>query len=371
MAARKKGAQHPAPTTPQKPKAKAQPAPGKKATPKKGVEPTTPTAPAPAKKAATTKARAPAAKRPTVSAKSTPPKARKPQVSAKDTGKAKEAGHPAPAPVDEDADTSLEAELLGCTVREARFIDNYLVLFNAEQAYLAAGFNAKPGASAQAAASRLLSSVKLKPLLAKRTKAVLDRSEEERDRLIESFTLTAYGDVRELSEFHRGACRYCYGQMHRYQFTAGEWDRKMTEYVEKQEKAADAGKPMPKAPDAKGGTGYDWRRAPHPDCPECSGMGEGRNIIKDTRHYSPAAVALFAGVKETKDGIEVKIHDQMRARDTLAKIRKLYEDTAAVTLNVDPAELEKAFGEAMRKSHERMEEMRRDRGLDGAPAAGA
>lgn len=62
--------------------------------------------------------------------------------------------------------------------------------------------------------------------------------------------------------------------------------------------------------DEKGGIGFHALREPHPKCPECFGLGESMVVVKDTRKLSPAARALFAGVKQTKDGIQVLTHNK-------------------------------------------------------------
>ena len=246
----------------------------------------------------------------------------------------------------------------GLTVREARFVDLYLQTFRVGEAYIQAGYNVRPGPSAQACGSRLLSSAKARAYLTARTKAMFARIEEEQDSVLRALVYVAYADPRELVEYWRGACRYCHGKFHRYQYTAGEWDKVMTGHADKQEKAAEADMPAPKAPDPKGGVGYVVSAEPNPDCPECGGIGEGRTIVKDTRNLSPAALALYAGIKQTKDGIEVLMHDQARARETLAKIRKLYDDSTTVNINVNAGELDAIYGTAMRASAERMESMR-------------
>lgn len=312
--------------------------PGKKAVGKAAT-------PAP-KRATPAAKKAPATKRPPAKAavKAPAPVPARKRAPAKKVPAGSEKAAKAPEAIDEDAVKPLDHELMGLTLREARFVDLYLLSFNASRSYVEAGFSAKPGPSAEACSSRLLGTAKVQAFLRVRAKAMFDRMGEEQDKLIRSYTYTAYADPRELSEYRRGACRYCYGKFHRYQFTAGEWDRKMTEYAERQEKADEDGRPMPKEPDAKGGTGYDWRKPPYDDCPECFGLGEGRNIVKDTANLSPAALALFAGVKEGRDGIEVKMHDQMAARGVLAKYRKLYEDGANVNVQlVASAELDAIY----------------------------
>jgi phage terminase small subunit len=264
-------------------------------------------------------------------------------------------------PVDEDASTPEGGDFCGLSIRAARFVDLYLATMNAGQAYIEAGYTAKTPEVARACASRLLTNANARHYLAVRSKAMFDRLEQEQDRLLQSFTFTAYADPRELVEHFRGACRFCHGKFNRWQYTAGEWDQIITKHSERQERAEDEGRTLPKAPDEKGGTGYDLKADPNPDCPECGGLGMGRTVVKDTRHLSPAALALYAGVKEGKDGIEVKMHDQMRARDTLAKIRKMFEDGTQVNLTFDAEKLGEQFHKTMQQSADRMAKMRADR----------
>jgi len=71
--------------------------------------------------------------------------------------------------------------------------------------------------------------------------------------------------------------------------------------------------------DPRGGEGYDARKAPHLECPECFVEGIAQPFLKDTRDLSEGAQRLYAGVKVTKDGIEIKMHDPMAALLNVAK----------------------------------------------------
>jgi phage terminase small subunit len=48
-------------------------------------------------------------------------------------------------------------------------------------------------------------------------------------------------------------------------------------------------------------------------------------MLADTRRLSPRAVALYAGAKMTKYGIEISMHDKGAAMETLFKHLGLYE----------------------------------------------
>jgi phage terminase small subunit len=64
------------------------------------------------------------------------------------------------------------------------------------------------------------------------------------------------------------------------------------------------------------------------------GKGHGRPHINDTRKLSPAAAALYAGVKITKEGMELKMHSKLDALDKVLRILGAYEKDN--TQKVDP-----------------------------------
>lgn len=269
-----------------------------------------------------------------------------------------------PAP-DLDAATPDDGDLCGLPVRAALFVDLFLSTLDAGSAYTEAGFTAKSRYVAQVAASRLLNSVKGRAYLAKRAKAMFERVEGQQDRLMQTLTFAAYADANELVSHRVGCCRYCWGKAYRYQYTAGEWEQALLKWEEKRARAIEAEKPDPGEMDTKGGTGFLKTREPNPDCPECCGEGEARIVFKDTEKLSPAALTLYAGTERTKDGIKVNLHSQDKAREMLAKILKMYDESAKVNVTVDVAKLEAEYGDVMRRARERSAAMRRERfGLD-------
>jgi phage terminase small subunit len=88
-----------------------------------------------------------------------------------------------------------------------------------------------------------------------------------------------------------------------------------------------SGEPVPRfiPPNDLGGFGFDTQGTPHPQCPHCLGRGNGHTVFKDTRFISPEAAALFAGIKETKDGLEFKFHSKLEAAKELARLLGMYE----------------------------------------------
>lgn len=136
------------------------------------------------------------------------------------------------------------------------------------------------------------------------------------DEVLSRLWAIATADVNELVQYRRNCCRHCYGEEHRYQWTDSEFERAQTE-------AKNRGWPVPEAP---GGNGYDQTKPPVDDCPECQGEGDGRVHAQDTRKVSAGAKMLYAGAKVGRDGLEIKIHDQMRALELVGKHVGLFKE---------------------------------------------
>lgn len=121
--------------------------------------------------------------------------------------------------------------------------------------------------------------------------------------VLREWVMVAQADPAELAQRRRGACRYCHG-----------FDN---EYHWKDEKEFQASVDPNK--DDFGGYGYRFTAKPAPDCPKCEGLGEAYNWTADTRDLSPNARKLFAGVKQTRDGTEIKMRDRDAALVNIAK----------------------------------------------------
>jgi len=48
-------------------------------------------------------------------------------------------------------------------------------------------------------------------------------------------------------------------------------------------------------------------------------------LVADTRNVSKQAASLYAGIKQTKDGLEVKLHSKVDVMDKLFRHFGLYE----------------------------------------------
>lgn len=119
-------------------------------------------------------------------------------------------------------------------------------------------------------------------------------------------------DPNEIMHVRRSCCRHCWGLEFGYQRTQGEYAKAVKAYKKTPESLTEEF-------DSEGGVGYDPTRDPNPECPECFGEGVERVYLEDTRDLSPNARALLAGMKQTKDGVEVKLHSKEKALELVAK----------------------------------------------------
>ena len=113
-------------------------------------------------------------------------------------------------------------------------------------------------------------------------------------------------DVNDIVEYRRENCRHCHGNDFKFQWKDEEEYEKACAEVEKDTPDGE----VPNYPTDDGGYGFDPHALPNPDCPKCGGDGYGHQHIHDTRFLTGGARLLYAGIKQTKEGIEAKIHDQ-------------------------------------------------------------
>lgn len=121
-------------------------------------------------------------------------------------------------------------------------------------------------------------------------------------------------DPRNIVEHHRGACRYCHGVEHEYQFRPQEMRDARAKFANSEYGIAGL------LFDEQGGLGYDSRKEPHADCPECEGQGIEVLIAHDTRLLSKEDAALFDGIEPGKHGTKFKLRSRDAARDLAARV---------------------------------------------------
>lgn len=251
---------------------------------------------------------------------------------------------------------------LGLSEKNIEVIEVYMTCYNATAAWQAVYPNASYGCCS-VHGSALMRQANAREYLRHRMKQAFERTEAAQDALIQTYTLLAYGDVNELVQFRREACRYCHGKDHRYQWTPAEKRAAEEKYKHDLDRAQKNGTTEPIEPDFTGGCDFNPNREPHPDCPECFGEGTGKVHFNDTRMLSPAARALYEGAKIGKDGIEIKTASREAARAQLAKILKLADDTSKVEVSFSIEELDQRYAERMRKARERADAVKSERGM--------
>lgn len=259
--------------------------------------------PAPAPKKTTAKPAAPK-KAAGAAARKKPAAVTKPAKAAKPTRPARPAKPP----------RQPEEAQLGLTEKQQRFVDEYLVDLNATQAAIRAGYSPD---TAGAIGFENLKKPEIQLAIAEARRIQRERTQVSADRVVIEAWNIMTADPRELVQVKVGCCRHCYGEGFKYQRTLGEFNHDREMHALKAGSVADF--------DEQGGIGFNPLKPPHPECPECGGDGHSRTVLADTRQLSPAALALYAGAKTTKYGIEVLLHDKGAAMEKLFKHLGLYE----------------------------------------------
>ena len=189
------------------------------------------------------------------------------------------------------------------TPKEELFVAEYLISLNASDAYRRAGYKGK---NANVEGHRILTKPYIQSAIGKAQAERFERIKLNGDDLLRRAETVLMADARKLTSHHIGSCRYCWGVEHHYQWkTEREW---LAEDPEKE---------------PNGGFGYRITNKPHPDCPECSGLGEPYTVFADTDDLPEDVAVLFEGVKETRHGKEIVMASKQAAFDTLAKHHNL------------------------------------------------
>lgn len=163
----------------------------------------------------------------------------------------------------------------------------------------------------EAAASRLLRLAKVQKAIREGEEARLKRVEYSQDQLFNRLFTMVTADPNEIVEHRRENCRHCYGVDHLYQWADENEYLRVCAEINEQNEDLPEGKPPSPYPSNEGGYGFDAYALPNPDCPKCGGVGYSRTVFHDTRFLSPGARMLYQGIKQTKEGMEAKMVDQL------------------------------------------------------------
>jgi len=177
--------------------------------------------------------------------------------------------------------------------------------------------------------------------IAQQQKASIERTLGSADEVLSQMWQLATFDANQLSQYRRGACRYCWGFGHHYQWRdAVEFDEALAK-VE--------GKEGVKPPEDPGGYGYDHNREPNPDCPRCNGDGIGQPYFADTRKLPPDAALAYSGVKLGKNGVEITAISRERMYEAVMKRLGLADSEFAQRLQQIEIERRQLEVEKLRK----------------------
>lgn len=186
----------------------------------------------------------------------------------------------------------------------------------------------------RAQASRVMQSDAVSGFIAEQQRRVADKFEIARTEILRTWWKIATADPNELIQAQRRCCRFCHGVGFEYQWRdAQEWAETMAAELA----AATREKREPNIASDAGGYGFNHTAAPVEECTKCRGDGVVHAQVMDTRYLTPAGRLLYAGVKQTRDGIEIKMRDQDGALANLAKALGIFgeSDKPSVSFNFD------------------------------------
>jgi len=155
-----------------------------------------------------------------------------------------------------------------------------------------------------------------------------------KEKVMEKWWNIADADPNDIIHIRRLCCRHCFGINFEYQWKdEAEYERACQGVIALADEQSKKKKIPPVLPSDIGGYGFDKLLRPHPKCPWCNGEGIEEVHVEDTRFLPPKAKALFAGVKVTQAGIEIKFHDQMKALDNVAKELGMLKDKKDIAVH--------------------------------------
>lgn len=241
----------------------------------------------------------------------------------------------------------------GLTWKRDAFCSEYLKDRNATQAAIRAGYSER---TAKEQGYRLLTNVHVTARINELMRERAQRLEIETTDVLQRLWEKATADVNDLVRIERRCCRYCWGVDHEYQWkTAREFEEAQDSAVKKLSQgntdtllalaqAMDEGRKIPGIPMDNGGYGFDATADPDPDCPECHGEGIAHVVVLDTREAM--SHPLYEGVKQTKDGIEVKIADRGKALEQVARHLQMFKDVVDLQASEDLVNAARAISAA-------------------------
>lgn len=233
---------------------------------------------------------------------------------------------------DKSAEALVDIKL---SAKVKRFIAEYLKDNNATAAAARAGYS-DPNYGRQ-----LIANPNVAQAITQQQKASIARTLGSADEVLAQMWQLATFDANQLSQYRRGACRYCWGFGHHYQW------RDAVEFDE--EAAKVEGREGARLPQDTGGYGYDHNREPNPECPRCNGDGIGQPYFPDTRKLPAASRLAYSGVKVGKNGVEITAISRERMFEAVMKRLGLVDSEFAQHLQQIEIERRQLEVEKLRK----------------------
>lgn len=221
---------------------------------------------------------------------------------------------------------------MALTVKKQQFINEYVKDGNSTRAYKAV-FNCSN--MKEATISKRASDLKLEPQVTARIAELLQLASKDAvitvAELLKMWSDIATADPNELIQHRRICCRHCYGKGHQYQWKdESEFAYAIAKTVDANARLKKGVKPEPLPSDA-GGYGFRFTERPTPDCPQCLGQGREDVYVADTNQLTGKARRLYAGVKVTKDGLQVLMRDQDGAAANLGRAFGLFKQEMQIS----------------------------------------
>jgi terminase small subunit len=156
------------------------------------------------------------------------------------------------------------------TPKQMRFVDEWLIDFNGKQAAIRAGYSAK---TAEATAARLLRNVKVQAEISRRQKDLQRRTEISQDRVVKELARIAFADASD------------YACIETYMYENKDGTLSPLQVVSP----------------------------------------------KDTGALSDDQRAAIAGIKQGANGIEIKLHDKIKALELLGRHIGMFNDKLSLS----------------------------------------
>lgn len=209
-------------------------------------------------------------------------------------------------------------------------------------------------------AAYLRDTARIQEYLERTTKKLEKEAEFGIAEIVKEWHDIATADPNELMSLRRRCCRYCYGRGHQYQWTDGDEFAHAVGVALGTPKKGEARKAVPTD---VGGYGFNFTFRPHPECPQCRGEGHEITYFSDTRELTGKARKLYAGVKQTTNGLQILTRDQDAALANLARFYGMFTDkiqlqgagggpliSATVPLPADPVEAANLYAELIKSN---------------------